>query len=191
MRLIPESGDESEARELAGALLVAHPSLLDPNFKRSVVLLTAHTLEGGALGVIVNRPLDKTLGEYDPGLGESDLADIPLYEGGPVASDQMILVAWKWSAEDGTFKLYFGIDAEKARNILSDDPDFELRGFIGHSGWSDGQLEAEMDEDVWILSPLTPDLENEDGRGAWRSILSRISSEMRLLAAEPEDPSVN
>ena len=138
MRLIPQSGDEDETRELAGALLLAHPSLRDPNFKRSVVLLTAHTPGGGALGVIVNRPLDKTLGEYDPALSESGLAGIPLYEGGPVASDQMILVAWKWSTEEGSFKLYFGIDAEKAQKIMGNDPEFELRGFIGHSGWSDG-----------------------------------------------------
>jgi putative transcriptional regulator len=191
MRLIPESGDEDEVSELAGTLLVAHPVLLDPNFKRSVVLLAAHTPEGGALGVIVNRPLGKTLGEYDPGLGGSDLAGVPLYEGGPVGSDQMILVAWKWSYADGTFKLYFGIDAAKAREILAEDSAFELRGFIGHSGWSDGQLEAEMDEDIWILSPLTLDVEDPDGPAVWRSILSRISPKMRLLADEPEDPSVN
>jgi putative transcriptional regulator len=191
MRLIPESEDDGEQPELAGTLLVAHPSLRDPHFKRSVVLLTAHTPDGGAFGVIVNRPLDLTLGEFDPSMGESDLASIPLYEGGPIASDQMILVAWKWSAEDGTFKLYFGIDADKALSILSDDPEFELRGFIGHSGWSDGQLEGELDEEAWISSPLTPDLENEDGQAVWRAILSRISSEMRLFADEPEDPSVN
>jgi putative transcriptional regulator len=191
MRLIPESGDGDVGLNLAGALLVAHPSLLDPNFKRSVVLLTAHTPAGGALGVIVNRPLKITLGEYDADLGKSDLASIPLYEGGPVASDQMLLVAWKWSVEEGTFKLYFGIDEAKAREILAKESGFELRGFIGHSGWSDGQLEAEMDEDIWILSPLTPDFENEEGLSTWRLILSRISSEMRLLADEPEDPSVN
>ena len=177
-------------RHLAGSLLVAHPSLLDPQFKRAVVLLTAHSDEG-SLGVIVNRPLYQTLGQYDSELVGSEFADVPLYEGGPVGSDQMVLVAWKWASEDGTFKLYFGIDEEKARQILQDDPEFELRGFIGHSGWGEGQLEGEIETSSWVVSPLNPDLEEKEGVTAWRSILSQIGPEMRLLAEEPDDLSVN
>ena len=190
MRLIPGDDQEHEERHLAGSLLLAHPSLLDSNFRRAVVLLTAHT-EEGSLGVIVNRPLNQTLGQYDAELAGSEFADVPLYEGGPVACDQMVLVAWKWSGEDGTFKLYFGIDEVKARQILQDDPEFELRGFIGHSGWGEGQLEGEVETDSWVLSPLNPDIENVEGDAAWRSILSQIGPEMRLLAEEPDDLSVN
>jgi putative transcriptional regulator len=190
MRFISDN-EEDDVLQLAGSLLVAHPSLLDPNFKRSVILLTAHTPEEGALGVIVNRPLDQTLGEYDSELSGSDFAHVPLYEGGPVASDQMILVAWKWSSEDGTFKLYFGIDEVKARQILEDDPEFELRGFIGHSGWGEGQLEGEIEVESWVVASLSPELEEQEGLTVWRSILSRVSPEMQLLADEPDDLSVN
>ncbi|MFQ3224532.1 MAG: putative transcriptional regulator [Lentimonas sp.] len=190
MRLISEGDQGHEERHLAGSLLVAHPSLLDPQFKRAVVLLTAHSGEG-SLGVIVNRPLYQTLGQYDSELAGSEFADVPLYEGGPVACDQMVLVAWKWCGEDGTFKLYFGIDEAKARQILQDDSGFELRGFIGHSGWGEGQLEGEIETDSWVLSPLNPDLEDEEGVAAWRSILSQLGPEMRLLAEEPDDLSVN
>jgi putative transcriptional regulator len=190
MHLIPEEGQGHEERHLAGSLLLAHPSLLDPHFRRAVVLLTAHT-EEGSLGVIVNRPLNQTLGQYDAELAGSEFADVPLYEGGPVACDQMVLVAWKWSAADGTFKLYFGIDELKARQILHEDPEFELRGFIGHSGWGDGQLEGEMETGSWVVSPLNPDIENLEGEATWRSILSQLGPEMRLLAEEPDDVSVN
>lgn len=191
MRLISNRGQDGEELHLAGSLLVAHPSLLDSHFKRTVILLTAHSAEEGSLGVIVNRPLHQTLGQYDSELAGSEFADVPLYEGGPVGSDQMILVAWKWSSEDGTFKLYFGIDEAKARQILQDDPEFELRGFIGHSGWDEGQLEGEIEVDSWVVSPLSPDLEDKEGLDVWRSILSQQGPEMQLLAEEPDDLSMN
>ena len=187
MRLISNRGQDGEELHLAGSLLVAHPSLLDSHFKRTVVLMTAHSAEEGSLGVIVNRPLHQTLGQYDSELAGSEFADVPLYEGGPVGSDQMILVAWKWSNEDGTFKLYFGIDEAKARQILQDDPEFELRGFIGHSGWGEGQLEGEIEVDSWVVCPLSPDLEEKEGLAVWRSILSQQGPGMQLLAEEPED----
>jgi putative transcriptional regulator len=190
MRLIPDRGQDEEL-PLAGSLLVAHPSLLDPHFKRTVILLTAHSAEEGSLGVIVNRPLHQTLGQYDSELVGSEFADVPLYEGGPVGNDQMILVAWKWSSEDGTFKLYFGIDEAKAREILQKDPEFELRGFIGHSGWGEGQLEGEIEVNSWVVSPLNPDLEEQEGLAVWRSILSELGPEMQLLAEEPDDLFMN
>lgn len=191
MRLNQNRGYQEEELQLAGSLLVAHPSLLDSHFKRTVVLLTAHSAEEGSLGVIVNRPLHQTLGQYDAALADSEFADLPLFEGGPVSNDQMILVAWKWSNIDATFKLYFGIDEGKAREILDDDPGFELRGFIGHSGWGEGQLEGEIEVDSWVVSPLSPDLEEKEGLAVWRSILGQQGPEMRLLAEEPEDLSLN
>lgn len=175
----------------AGSLVVAHPSLKDQNFRRTVVLLTAHSDEEGSLGVVVNRPLGKTLGEYDAELKHSDLADVPLYEGGPVATDQLILVAWRWTPAEGTFKLYFGIDDVKARELLAEDSEFQLRGFIGHSGWSEGQLDAEIDEGAWVTSTLLPEIEDFDGDAVWRLILHSDSAEMGLLADEPDDPSLN
>ena len=191
MRFLPHRGPEEEPTLPPGSILLAHPSMLDPNFKHGVVLLTAHSESDGALGVVVNRPLGQTLGEYDPGLSQSDFGDVPLYAGGPVAADQMILVAWKWAPEDGTFKLYFGIDEAKARQLLDDDPEFQLRGFLGHSGWSEGQLEAELDQGAWVLARLAPDIDELVGEEVWRSILRRVSPEMHLFADEPDDPTLN
>ena len=163
--------EEEVAEPMAGTLLLAHPSLMDLNFRHSVVLLTAHSAEDGSLGVVVNRPLGKTLGEYDPGLSTSDLADIPLYAGGPVAAGQMILAAWRWAPEDGTFKLYFGIDADKARTLMQSQLGYQLYGFLGHAGWTEGQLEVELEQGAWLLSPLTREMDTLE-EAVWRAILS-------------------
>ena len=186
------SQPEDEAMPpMAGSLLLAHPTMMDPNFRRTVVLLTAHSQEEGSLGVIVNRPLGKTLGEHDPGLSESDLAGVPLYSDGPVAASQLILAAWKWTPNEGTFKLYFGIDGDKARNLLHEQSGYQLFGFLGHAGWTEGQLDGELDDGAWFVAPLSQEMDELEGDEVWRSIISRESPEMRLLADEPDDPSMN
>jgi len=191
MRYSRTEADSAADVPLTGSFLVAHPSLRDPHFRQSVVLLTAHSTEEGAIGVIINQPLGQTLSEYRPDLADSDFADIPLFRGGPVANEQMILAAWKWSAEDGSFKLFFGIDENKAREILDQDAGFKLYGFLGHAGWSENQLESELDEDSWVISPLLPEFEKMEGPSLWRNLISRQGPEMQLLIDEPEDPSVN
>lgn len=174
-----------------GSLLLAHPSLLDPNFKHSVVLLTTHSEDEGSLGVIVNRPLEQNLGEYDPELENGVLANVPVYSGGPVADEQLILVAWKWSPQEGSFKLFFGINAQKAEEILAEDSAYELRAFLGHSGWGEGQLDAEIEEGAWVPIKLSPEIESVMEKDVWRTLLSRQSPELRVLADEPEDLSLN
>ena len=187
MRFISNGPEGDEAAQLAGSLLLAHPGLQDANFKRSVVLLAAHSATDGALGVIVNRPLRQTLREYDAELSGSPLADVALYEGGPVAADQIILVAWKWSREDSSFKVYFGIDESQASDFLRHSPEFEVRAYLGHAGWDEGQLEAEIELNSWVLTSVSPKFEALEGLAVWRSILSGVSPEMRLLADEPDE----
>lgn len=175
----------------AGALLLAHPNLLDPNFRRSVILLTAYGEGEGSIGIVVNRPVGKTLGEYDPELSDSALADVPLFVGGPVAAEQLILAAWKWCPDEGTFKLYFGIDGEKAKSLQAADPEYQLRGFLGHAGWSEGQLDAELEQGSWVLSGCLPILKNQPSDMDWHELLCQERPELRLLADAPDDPSLN
>ena len=191
MRLSEELNRDNDEKPAAGLLLVAHPFQRDGYFKHTVVLLMLHSVEEGALGVILNRPLLKTLGEYDSELSDSKLAGVPLYDGGPVGKDQLILVAWKWDSKEGIQKFYFGIDEDKARQIIDMDPEFEIRGFLGHSGWGEGQLEGELETDSWVISKISPEWLELEGLEAWQSILSSQGPEMQLLAEEPEDPSVN
>jgi len=77
---------------LAGQLLLAHPALRDPNFRRTVILLSAHGDEG-AMGVVLNRRLDKQLGELNSEFALGPLAGVPVYAGGPVDPQQLIIVS--------------------------------------------------------------------------------------------------
>lgn len=191
MRINRESNISEVQGPHAGTLLLAHPSLLDPNFRRSVILLSAYSAEEGSIGVVVNRPIGQTLGQHNPEFAHSPLARVPLFTGGPVARDQLILTAWKWTAEEGTFKLYFGIDGEKAQRLVDEDPGYQLRGFLGHAGWSEGQLDAELDQGAWVLSGCLPALNNEPEAIDWHELLCNERPELRLLADAPDDPTSN
>ena len=72
---------------LTGSLLVAHPSLRDPNFRRTIVFVSQHSPEDGAMGFVLNRPIDTEVNE---------LADVPVYYGGPVDVGQMLLTSLQW-----------------------------------------------------------------------------------------------
>src|SRR5260370_7264783 len=74
---------EEERRSFAGSLLVAHPSMLDPNFRRAVLFISAHDPDDGALGVIINRPLDKSVAALVTEIPPERLADVPVFFGGP------------------------------------------------------------------------------------------------------------
>jgi len=163
----------------------------DPNFGRAVVLISAHSEDEGALGVVLNRPTGQTLGQWEANFQGSPLADIPLYHGGPVAPEQLILTAWKWSSESGTFRLFFGIDDDRARSLLQEDPDYHIRGFFGHAGWESGQIEGELGQSAWLVAPIDPALDQLDGTPLWREITGKISPALRLLADAPDDPSSN
>lgn len=174
-----------------GAILIAHPSMQDPTFRRTVLFLAAHEPGEGSLGLVMNRALNKTLGETDLALSSPALAGIPLYEGGPVAQDKLILAAWRWVPDENTFQLYFGIDSDKAERLMKENSDFLVRGFLGHAGWTEGQLDAEVDQRAWLLSRRLHDLMEGEGEEIWRSMLLHESPEMRLLLDAPDDPSLN
>lgn len=175
---------------LAGQLLLAHPALRDPNFRRSVILLSAHSGEG-AMGVVLNRPLDKQLGEINAEFAFGPLAGVPVYAGGPVEPEQLIIVSWQWLEEESAFQLHFGIEPERAAEIVG-QPGVTLRAFVGYSGWGQGQLENEMKHDTWLVSTVEGEiLGKADGTTLWRQILASIDPELKLLADEPDDPTVN
>src|SRR6266480_7555652 len=91
-------------RSLAGSLLVAHPNRLDPNFRRAVLYISAHDPDDGAIGVIINRPLDKNVSELVTETPPENLADGPVFFGGPVGSNQLMLAAFEWQ-KGGQLKL--------------------------------------------------------------------------------------
>jgi putative transcriptional regulator len=175
---------------LAGQLLLANPMLKDPNFIRTVILLSAHDAEG-ALGVVLNRPLGRRLGDLGEDFASGPLAPVRLYRGGPVETEKLILAGWRGHDGTGEFELHFGLDPERATFLLT-DPRATVRGFLGYSGWGKGQLENEMKHQTWLVAPPADyNLEAEEGSGLWRLIIGSLDPELKLLADEPDDPSKN
>ena len=177
---------------LAGHLLLSNPALTDENFHRTVVLISQHSAAEGALGVILNRPLGRVLGDEAEPFTYTVLADIPLYLGGPVAPQQVILAAWQASEDGRHFQLYFGIAEEKVVELRQAEPRPEMRAFLGYAGWTAGQLEDELEAEAWLAVPIdTGLLETHDGVELWKALLSRSHPEWRFLAEAPEDPELN
>lgn len=173
---------------LAGSLLLAHPAMRDPSFRRSVVLMSAHGDEG-AMGVVLNRPMSRRLGELSGEFALGPLASVPLFSGGPVQKEQLVLAAWQ-TRSDG-FRLFFGIEPDKAVQLLADEGT-HVRGFFGYSGWSAGQLENEMKTGTWVVADVPEDLLTQtQDVGLWRTVLGREGAEWRLLAGEPDHPELN
>src|ERR1051325_1547901 len=134
-------------RCLAGSLLVAHPNMLDPNFRRTVLFISAHDPEDGAIGVIINRPLDKNVSDLVAEQPPQNVADVPVFFGGPLGNDQLLLAAFEWHKEEG---LKLNSQALTAATQAINEP-ASVRAFLGYAGWSAGQLEAEMKQKAWIV----------------------------------------
>ena len=182
----PKSGPQPV--NLAGFLLLAHPALRDPNFRRTAIMMSVHS-EEGAMGVVLNRPTGKTLGMLNGSFAYGPLAPIQVFSGGPVQLDQLIIVGWQ-KRDDG-FRLHFGVEPDQAAELSSREG-VNLRAFVGFAGWSAGQLENEMKQNTWVAVPMSPDLIDLDpGLPLWRSLLGRLSPEWRLLADEPDDLAFN
>jgi putative transcriptional regulator len=179
---------------MRGKLLIASPALVDPNFHRTVILIAEHTGEG-AMGLVLNRPAETLVADVVPDL--EDLADdgAPVYFGGPVASDSVIVLA--------EFD-----DPQLASVLLDDDLGFvgsesgelgdvaggvrRARIYAGHAGWGPGQLEGELEEESWIVEPpQREEIFSEDADGLWSAVLRRKGREYALLSTMPPDPSVN
>jgi putative transcriptional regulator len=177
----------AKQESVAGSLLLAHPALQDPNFRHAVILMSAHDGEG-AMGVVLNQPLGKRLGEFSGDFALGPLAKVPVFKGGPVQDRQLIIAAWE-SRADG-FRLHFGIEPPKAGQCLAEG--MHVRAFLGYSGWSGGQLENELSRNTWVVSNIPEDLiRHAQDDTLWRVVLGAMGDEWRLLADEPDDPSGN
>lgn len=186
MDAVPES--------LRGHLLIASPALLDPNFRRTVVLVTEHTDEG-AMGLVLNRPSEVAVAEAVPKLATLVEHGTPVFVGGPVQREAVVALA--------------ELDDQSAAaapalgdwvSFLRPDADPEeletgvarARVFAGYAGWGEGQLESELEESAWIVEPAVPeDVFTPDPHGLWSTVLRRKGGTFVLLALMPVDPSVN
>lgn len=182
-----------------GMLLVATPTLLDPNFADSVVLLLDAD-EEGALGVILNRPSSVLVADVVDGW--SDLCAQPevLFRGGPVSPDGAIALATlagAGAAPDAPvgFRPLAGrlglVDLDTPLELVEGSL-ADLRLFAGYAGWGAGQLEQEVAEGAWYVLPsLAGDVFREDTATLWRDVLRRQPGELAWHSTRPADPDLN
>lgn len=177
---------------LRGRLLISSGGLFDPNFRHTVVLIGEHNAEG-ALGVVINRPLDVTVADAVPVLGSLVKPGELLFQGGPVQPSSPVLVAELAHPELADI-LIFGTVGFLVGEVSTDAKTgiHRARVFAGYSGWGPGQLEAEMEQDSWIVEPaLEEDVFTDDPDTLWRRVLERKGPEYRRLSRMPFDPGMN
>jgi putative transcriptional regulator len=176
-----------------GQLLIAGPGLLDPNFWRTVVLIVEHN-DDGALGLVLNRPSETTVGEAVPELGELVDLDQRLLIGGPVQPSAVIILAEFEDPADAALIAFDDIGV-LASGAAAQDPTAGVRrgrAFVGHSGWGPGQLDSELERGDWILEPANRgDAFADSPTELWPKVLTRKGGSYALIARMPADPSVN
>lgn len=172
---------------LRGQLLVAAPVLSDPNFRRTVVFVAEHGDEG-AIGLVLNRPTDTPVGEAVPELTPIAGEGERVYVGGPVSTGSVLAVAELDDPDDASELLFDTVG-------FVQEPDVAVvrgRIFLGYAGWGAGQLEAELEEESWLVLPAEPDdLFSDDPDGLWSTVLRRQGGPYALLSLMPPDPSLN
>jgi putative transcriptional regulator len=145
----------ARAREpAAGAFLVATPQVAG-FFEESVIVLLEHDARG-SLGLMVNRPLGRSLAALLPELEEAQGREEPVFLGGPVAQGQMLVLARAGEPPEGATRVLEGVYATGSQDVLRRllaAPGAELRAFVGYAGWSPGQLDAELARGDWLVAP--------------------------------------
>ncbi len=178
-----------------GRLLISEPFLADPNFKRSVILLSDHG-EEGAVGFILNQRSNLLVKDVIPDL---EMADFPLFVGGPVEVDTIHFIHRCYdklnSGEQIMDGIYWGGNFETLKVLISNNSitEDEVKFFVGYSGWGFKQLNDEITSNTWMVSdqfhPDTIFSQNEEE--LWREVIINLGPKYAHVSNFPTDPSLN
>ena len=179
----------------AGSILISEPFLPDPNFSRSVVLLTEHNIHG-SFGFVLNQPTEHSVNRV---MEELVHVNHSLYQGGPVELESFHYLH-TYGHIDKSLEIGDGVhwsgDFEQVYSGIQDGSlsADQFRFFIGYSGWAAGQLEAELAEKSWIIGDFNAkylfDDTIEDAE-LWKHAIRDKGGNFSLLANSPENPSLN
>ena len=182
------------AASLTGRLLIASPSIHDPNFRRTVIYMTEHG-ESGAMGLVLNRVAQTTVDEAVPDLAWLAGGDAVVHVGGPVAAQSVVVLAEFENPSLAALVVDGDVGFVPAEIEDRDALSAALRRtrvFAGHAGWGPGQLDEEMEREDWIIETPRPDeLFATDPEGLWSQVLTRKGGTFALVARMPLDPSLN
>lgn len=177
-----------------GRLLISEPFLADPNFERTVVLLCEHN-EEGSFGFVVNKPSLLKIGEVVDAIAA---VEERVFVGGPVQQDTLHFLHRHSDLEKAVNirdNIYWGGEFESlvTRIDTSVMKPSDVRFYLGYSGWSSGQLEAELQEDSWIVCDYVSDelLFDTDPTVMWKKALDSLGGRFSVYANYPVDPRLN
>lgn len=178
-----------------GRLLISEPFMMDPNFKRSVILLTEYGT-AGAMGFVLNYKSEYSLGDLLPDLPYSEM---PVYIGGPVGENTLHFIhRCPEKIDDGieiAEGVFWGGDFETVKSLVSNYllTEHEIKFFAGYSGWTPGQLEDEIAEDTWIVTDkFNPEIViTHDEQNLWKEVVISLGQRYAHIANFPENPEMN
>ena len=182
-------------KSLQGHLLIAAPSLIDPNFFRTVVLMVQHDKDG-ALGVVLNRPMGTSIKEAWNQVGESPcLREDVLHHGGPCEGPLMVVHTCTGVSKQLIHSgLYFSTDKDDVQALL-ERVDGQTRFFVGYAGWTSGQLESELSTGSWITLPATAEHVFHDDVNLWENATRQVARAQAYPKLNPKivprDPKMN
>ncbi len=175
--------------------MISEPFLGDPNFERTVILLCSHSEQEGSFGLVLNRT--STLKLSDVLDLEETVADVELGVGGPMQHNTLHYVhrmpdlPQSVKLDEG---LYWGGDFDMLQTMIRAGAINmeDIRFFLGYSGWTAGQLQEEIDKNVWIVNNNAANkLFNLDSDTLWRNVLREMGGKFKVLSNYPVDPRLN
>ncbi len=177
-----------------GKILVSEPYLPDPNFERSIVLLCEHNVDG-SFGFVLNKPSLAKLGDVMEGL---DKFNATIFIGGPVQQDTLHYLH-TYPELSGSIQItddvYWGGEFDNLKFLVNTDQldPTNIKFFLGYSGWSEGQLNEELEADSWIVSnKFDSELVFEtDPKQMWKKSLDSLGGRFSIYSNYPEDPRMN
>lgn len=180
----------------AGRLLVAPPQLTDPNFTGSVVLVLMHD-DNGAFGLVLNDPIESTRVTPDELVSQwASVVTAPVLRGGPVQTDGILGLGEPLPGRHVDGFTHLGDAPQPLGAVDLSRPPTDglsrIRLFAGYSGWAPQQLDAELAMDGWVVVDAHPDdAFADDLGGLWSRVIRRQAGANTIIAALPDDLSLN
>jgi len=177
-----------------GKILIADPFLKDSNFARTVVFLCEHNAMG-SFGFVLNKGYKHTIGEL---VYDLEGSNFPVYYGGPVQPDTLHFLHRSPALIPGglhiTEDIYWGGEFNHVASLIKQNKlsNYSIRFYLGYSGWTEGQLDAEMNEKSWVLADgNSPLVFHRNINEIWRDALRQKGGQYAQLIHYPTDPQLN
>lgn len=181
-----------EPIDLTNEFLVAMPGLLDPNFHQTVIYIFSHN-KHGAMGIVINRPLDMDLGEIFEQMqltsNISGTEKIQVFDGGPVKTDRGFIIHKPDARWQSSIKVSDNIEVTTSKDILEaiSNGTGPAKNFIalGYAGWGAGEIERELMDNCWLNTPVNTNIIfDTPAEMRWEYAASSLGINMNNLSSQ-------